>query len=57
MNRTTWENKHLHYVFAKGSRQKKRKKGKISDKCQITPYRLPPQPNNDKINSDKRLEV
>ena len=40
---------------AKGSRQKK--PGKISDKCQITSYPLPPQPNNDNINSDKKLEV
>ena len=33
------------------------KNGKISDKCQITSYPLPPQPNNDNIYSDKRLEV
>ena len=35
----------------------KKKNGKISDKCQITSYPLPPQPNNDKINSDNKLEV
>ena len=41
-----------------GRHQKKTKtKRKISDKCQITSYPLPPQPNNDKLNSDKKLEV
>ena len=35
----------------------KKKNGKISDKCQITSYPLPPQPNNDKTNSDKKLKV
>ena len=34
-----------------------KKNGKISDKCQITSYPLPPQLNNDKMNSDKQLEV
>ena len=34
-----------------------KKNGKNSDKCQITSYPLPLQPNNDNIYSDKRLEV
>ena len=38
-------------------RHQQKKPGKINDKCQITSYPLPPQPNKDKINSDNKLEV
>ena len=38
-------------------REAVKKNGEISYNCQITSYPLPPQPDNDKIDSDKKLEV